>query len=102
MTETMTDNNMMQKKEFPTTHLARFSSPEPRLRDIADPAPIPIVWAIATINIWRGKAIANAPIANGPTPLPTKIVSTILYKALATIPTTAGKDNRNKSLSIFS
>lgn len=49
-----------------------------------------------------GKAIVKAPIAKGPTPQPTKIVSTRLYKAIAIIPTAAGKDRFNNNLPIFS
>jgi hypothetical protein len=39
-------------------------------------------------------------MAKGPTPLPIKIVSTILYRAPANIATIAGADSFNKSFPI--
>jgi len=47
-------------------------------------------FAKADTIIWIGKTMARAAIAKGPTPCPTKIVSTTLYSALTIMPTAAG------------
>lgn len=45
------DNKKIDKNELPTTRLTLSYFFAPKLLDIAEPAPMPTVWAIATINI---------------------------------------------------
>ena len=53
----------------------RFS---PRRREMIDAVPTPIAWASAETMVCNGKTIDRAAMARGPTPCPTKIVSTTL------------------------
>ena len=70
--------------------------------EIIEAPPIPNIIDKDMIIIEIGNTIAIPAIPMTPTPCPTKIVSTKLYKAETNIPTIAGADNFHNNLLIFS
>ncbi len=60
--------------------------------DIRADAPTPTSVPIAITSVISGKVNASPEIANGPTPCPIKILSTMLYNDAITIPITAGME----------
>jgi len=76
-----------------------FSPSFMEIREVA-PSPINIERAIDMSII--GKVTVNPESAREPTPLPIKILSTTLYRALTSIPIIAGIENFTISFSMLS
>ena len=64
----------------------------PKAREIIDEPPIPIAIPKAAIKKETGKTTFIAAMAVGPIQLPTKIVSTKIFRDITKIPIEAGKD----------
>ncbi|MPM73828.1 hypothetical protein SDC9_120813 [bioreactor metagenome] len=64
----------------------------PKVIEIRDAEPAPINKPNAISRIIKGKVSARPDMANGPTPCPINILSTILYKDMTTIPTIEGRE----------
>ena len=72
--------------------------PDPRDRDTSDAAPIPTESASAKKAICTGNVTVTPAIPSSPIARPIKIVSTMLYSEITSIPTMAGADIRSSNL----
>src|SRR4030042_3035049 len=88
-------------KAFPKAFCAIFFLFLPRALEIIDALPTPIIVPMPIMINCMGSIIESAAMASEPTPLPTNIVSVILYKAPVTIPMIAGAENLNSKLFIL-
>lgn len=83
----------------PTAFSALSLFPAPRLLEIIEAIPTPIIWEIASIICWIGKTIVKAAIPKLPLAwLPIKIASIRLYNTLAKNTLMAGRENLKSSL----
>ena len=87
---------------FPKIFSALSLSFCPRVIDNREAEPAPINMPKAIRIIIKGNASDKPEMANGPTPCPINIRSTILYSDITTVPTMAGREYFQISLRISS
>ncbi len=80
----------IKTKEFPRICSASSLLSSPSLMEVRAAPPIPTSIEKAIIMVIKGKVTPRPAKASSPTPLPTNILSIILYKAFTSIPTIAG------------
>ena len=76
---------------FPSMSSARGLSWRPMRMDMRVEAPTPTRTPMAVVMFIRGNVRAIPAIASGPTTWPMNTRSTMLYRAITSIPTTAGR-----------
>ncbi len=87
---------------LPATNSAWSFFLSPSRIEIRAVAPTPIRMDKPMMMVMTGKATATAASPREPTPRPTNIRATILYKAFTTMPTMAGKEKFHNRRPMFS
>ena len=100
--DTTPEMSIVSVNELPNIFSAFCTSFCPMVMETLAAAPAPINMPNAINKIMKGNVSANPEMASGPTPCPMKILSTILYNDITTVPIMEGMEYCQISLPRFS